>query len=111
MRYFLLITLIILSLFTTKAQSDFPYVHGEVLVQTETNNNISNLILSLAYYHGLSTQANVEKLVSKQLSIWKISFNPEVISHDQMLIEIKRKKSVIDAQFNYIMKKRSNIIL
>ena len=106
MRYFLLLTLTILSLFTTKAQTEFPFVHGEILVQTEMNSNISDLVVSLSYYHGLSTQANVEELVSKQLSIWKISFNPEVVSHDQMIVEIKRKKSVINAQLNYIMEKR-----
>ena len=106
MRYFLPFILTLFSIQLLFGQSEFPHIKGEILVQTTSDCNISELILSLRYEHGLSTEANVKDQVSNQLSIWKISFNPEVITHDQMLSRVKRNKQVIDAQLNYTLKKR-----
>jgi len=103
----------ILTLFCTfaystnlQAQEDFPHVEGEVLIRVNEGFNIEDVVLSLAYYKGIQTRIQSRQLLSKHMNIWRMTFNPDILSHSAMLAMARNSQTVQEAQLNYYIEKR-----
>lgn len=105
-KYALFILTFTISFFTAHAQEEFPFTQGEILVQLNPGYEIQDVVTELSIYKGVQTEVQSEKLLSKNLNAWLLTFNHKDISHSAMLYNARNANSVLEAQLNYIYKSR-----
>ena len=47
--------------------------------------------------------------VSRPMNIWKLHFDDAIVSHQRLIIDVKRQKGVIEAQVNHIIENRATL--
>jgi peroxiredoxin len=88
-------------------QSESAYFPGEVLIQIDDAQNITDVINSLQFINNKITGLRVSKEVSKPVNIWLLSFDENVIGHDEMIAALYTNKHVLVAQNNHRITMRS----
>ncbi len=100
---FSFILLISLSLYPQ--EKDF--VEGELIIQLNQKTSLEDFQNSFS-----SIDLNNTRLLSKRMNIWLFTYNPEKISAEDVLFQIRQDKNVKIVQFNhYVYKRDSNSIL
>lgn len=96
------------SMFAQKSITHFdskPYVQGEMLIQLKANQSLKGLINKLP----ASYEVKLNRLLSKPMRVYLVSFNPNTISHEafQSLMYQQQEVSLVD--YNYEIQMRSTI--
>lgn len=91
----------------TWAQEEFDHVDGDILVRIKDKHAVEWLLTDVSIHKGLHTQLNTEECLSKHMNIWKLTFNTDNFTHNQILDIIQQHESVADAQLNYVFETRA----
>lgn len=98
------ITTLILLFISTIAytQSD-----NQIIVQIYKHGEVEDLTTSHQLYKGQNTGLHIQMLISKQLNIWLLEFDPEKANVRDLLTDIKKSPVVQAAQLNYPVQHRA----
>ncbi|MCH2197224.1 MAG: S8 family serine peptidase [Flavobacteriales bacterium] len=88
------------------AQSEAPFIDGELLVQVVDNNKVDQLTNDLREVQGVSTQLEALELLSNHMHIWKFTFDADAISTRDMRIAFDRHPLVSIVQYNHYVQLR-----
>lgn len=94
---------------TSKAQINFAteteYFPGEVLVQLKPGHHIDEVLGEMPAYIGLKSEAQLSDVIN----IWYLKFNPNAISHRDMLGLLYKHSAVNLAQNNHYVEERATV--
>jgi len=90
-----------------QSEDRMPYVSGEVLVIVDDNTNIGKVIHNNAHVDGIATELETVKLVSKPVNVWLLSFNPNAVSHADLLKKLLGDPYIKLAQNNHLVQDRA----
>lgn len=80
-----------------------PYIHGDILVMIDHNDNIQTVVENHRNIDGVMTGLQVAEVVSAPANIWLLHFNHNHISHLKMLAELYTDPHVVIAQNNHLV--------
>ncbi|MCP4440931.1 MAG: S8 family serine peptidase [Aureispira sp.] len=100
--------LCLMALLVSTAQAgDLPeYVKGEVLVRVMDGHQIDWIVRDFYTLNKLPTQLRVKKQVSRHMNIWLLTFDHEMVSHEQLLSAMVGHESIHTAQLNLHIESR-----
>lgn len=84
-------------------------VQGNILVRLDDRTNPSEWILQWQFFDGVPSSARFDRLVSKPLNIWLMTFDFTAIDERRLLDAVRRNPGVVTAQFNHLVTMRSTI--
>lgn len=82
-------------------------VPGNLLIMVKSNEDAQQLSSDLQFIKGIKTDFRMERVLSKSMHIYLVSFNAAAIDNDEMLDAARRNHLVKIAQFNHIVKERA----
>ncbi|MBK9191478.1 MAG: T9SS type A sorting domain-containing protein [Crocinitomicaceae bacterium] len=82
-------------------KAETSYFPGEVLIQLDDSKNIMDVINSLQFINDKISGLRASKEISKPVNIWLLSFDENVISHDEMIAALYTNEHVLVAQNNH----------
>ncbi|MEZ4937967.1 MAG: S8 family serine peptidase [Crocinitomicaceae bacterium] len=103
----LLFILIIFGLQNLKAQEKPTYVEGEVLFQLNPVVSIQKLDQKLKNFSPLSGESFAIRIISKNVNIYSLQFNPEAHSHEEILAFLRAQNEITIAQNNHYVQSRA----
>ena len=84
-------------------------VQGDILVRLDDRANPSEWILQWQIFDGVPTLARFDRLVSRPLNIWLMTFDFTVVDERRLLDAVRRNSRVVTAQFNHLVTMRSTV--
>lgn len=102
----LLSCLILPTSFAQETHESGSYVPGEILIKIDHSDNIVDVVNSVQIVGGQFSGLRVSQEVSKPANIWLLSFDENVITHDQMIASLYVNKHVMIAQNNHYVFER-----
>lgn len=101
---FLMISLLFTCMFSRAGETNI--VPGNLLIMVKSNEDAQQLCNDLQFIKGIKTDFRMERVLSKSMHIYLVSFNATAIGNDEMLDAARRNHLVKIAQFNHIVKER-----
>jgi len=84
-------------------------VQGNILVRLDERTNPSEWIAQWQIFEGVPTLARFDRVVSKPLNIWLMTFDYTSLDERRLLDAVRRRAGVVTAQFNHLVTMRSTI--
>lgn len=84
-------------------------VQGDILVRLDKRTNPSEWIVQWQTFEGVPILARFDRVVSKPLNIWLMTFDYTTIDERKLLDAVRRHPGVVTAQFNHLVTMRSTI--
>lgn len=93
----------------TSSDGNPGFVPGQIMVQIPDANMATGLVRELSSINGIQTDVKVAKTLSKPMSIYLLTFNPDAIDEHTMLDAAKRHPAVSLAQLNHYVTLRETV--
>lgn len=99
--------LLLCRLTNSEAQRAENYVVGDILIQTQPNANIQDIIRDLEVVEGIPTGIFLKKEISSPMRIWLLAFDAEKIPQQRMIDAAHFHPKVSIAQVNHLLEERA----
>lgn len=89
---------------TFSQHEETPYVTGDILIQLNKGYTVDQLIKALP-----GAELKVVKEISHHMRFWHLTFDHNVISHPEMIRQLRASKMVRSAQNNHFIQERATV--
>lgn len=84
-------------------------VPGDILVRFDNRTNPSEWMAQWQVFEGVPTLARLDRVVSKPLNIWLMTFDFTRVNERRLLNAVRQNPNVVTAQFNHLVTMRSTV--
>ncbi len=109
MKKAILLSFLLLFATTALLAQRLDHVQGDILVRLDKQVKPSEWISQWQRFEGAPTLARLDRLVSKPMNIWLMTFDYNTINERRLLDALRRRPEVVTAQFNHLVNMRSTV--
>ena len=98
---------IALSLVFSSMAQTADHAAGELLISFKQRTNLDEFAKRTQNYNGFATNLRIDELISKQMNVWKITFDSNNIDDENFLYFMRQQPEIEIAQYNHLLQTRN----